>query len=249
MGAWGTGIFSDDTACDVRDSYIDLIGDGLSGPEATKRLISDWSRTVDDPDDGPVFWLALAATQWRKGRLEEFVLRRAIGVIEAGTDLARWSTNPRDYKERRAVLDKLRAQLTSPQPPAKRIAKRFRDSNDWSVGDLVSYRLRSGQSIIFRVIGHHTDAGGTAPICELLDWVGEKIPANLAALGVWRPVQSKINQRISQLMIGRVRAGERPDDRLCQIGVNLNPSQRPGGYTVTLWRHLDGFLKEYFGVE
>ena len=38
MAAWGTALFSDDTACDVRDAYVDLLGDGLSGPEATKAL-------------------------------------------------------------------------------------------------------------------------------------------------------------------------------------------------------------------
>ena len=49
MGAWGTGVFSDDTASDVRDNYLDLIGDGLSGVEATK-LLREWSGTLDDPD-------------------------------------------------------------------------------------------------------------------------------------------------------------------------------------------------------
>ena len=63
MGAWGTALFSDDTACDVRDSYIDLVGDGLSGPEATKGLLREWSASLNDPDESPVFWLALAATQ------------------------------------------------------------------------------------------------------------------------------------------------------------------------------------------
>lgn len=249
MGVWGTAIFSDDTACDVRDIYIDLVGDGLSGLEATKKLLNQWSGALDDPDEGPVFWLALAATQWKNGRLEETVLRRALDIIDSGIDLARWNASPRDHKKRQLVLGKLRAQLTSPQPSEKRISKRFRDSNDWLVGELMSYRLLSGQLVVFRVIGHHEDRGGTSPICELLDWVGEKIPENLEALSVRRGTQHRLNQPIPQLMIAGVRAKERPDDRLCRIGVNLQPSQRPSGYTVTLWRQLDGFLKDNFGVE
>ena len=71
MGAWETAVFSDDTACDVRDNYVDLIGDGLSGVEATKKLLREWTGSLDDPDEGPVFWLALAATQWKNGRLED----------------------------------------------------------------------------------------------------------------------------------------------------------------------------------
>jgi len=73
MGAWKAAVFSDDTACDVRDNYVDLIGDGLSGAEATKKLLREWAGSLDDPDEGPVFWLALAATQWKNGRLEDLV--------------------------------------------------------------------------------------------------------------------------------------------------------------------------------
>jgi hypothetical protein len=64
MGAWETALFSDDTACDVRDSYTDLVGDGLIGSEATKTLLREWATSLNDPDESPVFWLALAATQW-----------------------------------------------------------------------------------------------------------------------------------------------------------------------------------------
>src|SRR5215469_10167451 len=82
MGAWGTAVFSDDTACDVRDNYVDLIGDGLSGVEATKKLLREWAGSLDDPDEGPVFWLALAATQWKNGRLEDLVQQRALNIID-----------------------------------------------------------------------------------------------------------------------------------------------------------------------
>ena len=30
MGTWGTGLFSDDLAADVRDEFRDLIGEGLT---------------------------------------------------------------------------------------------------------------------------------------------------------------------------------------------------------------------------
>ena len=41
MGTWGTGIFSDDNAADLRDDYRDFIGDGLSSREATDRLLAE----------------------------------------------------------------------------------------------------------------------------------------------------------------------------------------------------------------
>jgi hypothetical protein len=59
MGAWGTDIFADDNAADLRDDYRKLIGDGVTGPQATDRLIAQWA-PQGDPDLEPVFWLALA---------------------------------------------------------------------------------------------------------------------------------------------------------------------------------------------
>ena len=39
MGTWGTAILSNDTSADVKGEYIDLLGEGTSGPDATDRLI------------------------------------------------------------------------------------------------------------------------------------------------------------------------------------------------------------------
>lgn len=64
MGTWGVAIFSDDAAADVRDEWRGYLGEGLSGQQATDKLLKSWSASLDDPDDGPVFWLALAAAQW-----------------------------------------------------------------------------------------------------------------------------------------------------------------------------------------
>src|ERR1700747_1074297 len=127
MGTWGTALFSDDTACDVRDEYIDHLGDGLTGAQATERLLSKWASSLNDQDEAPAFWLALAATQWKYGRLESRVLQNALDVIDNGSDLLKWKSSP-DYRKRQAVLEKLRATLVSPQAPEKHVPKRFRDA-------------------------------------------------------------------------------------------------------------------------
>jgi hypothetical protein len=245
MSAWGTAVFSDDTACDVRDTYIDLLGDGHSGHEATKKLVRQWSNSLTDPDVAPVFWLALAATQWKCGRLEQQILTHALDVIESGSDLVRWTIGSREYKKRQDTLERLRAQLKSPQPVERQIRKRFRDSNEWKIGDAVAYRLLSGRFVVLKVIGHHTDKGGTAPICEMIDWIGEELPAErtLRSLSIR---QSNQAHRRTQFMIGRTKAKERPDDRIRYLRISLRPSQTPGQFTVTLWRRFDNFLAEVY---
>lgn len=176
MGVWGTGIFQDDTASDIRDSYKDLLSNGLTGPEATARILCNFESSLADPDESGVVWLALASTQWRHGRLESGSLENALRVIDSGSDLDRWKHNAKDLATRRAALQKLRLQITSPQPVAKNVRKRILESCDWPVGALISYRLITGNLAILRVIGYHSDKGGTSPICELLDWTGTEMP-------------------------------------------------------------------------
>ena len=237
MGVWGTGIFSDDIACDIRDSYRDFIGDGLTGQQATDALLEEYRELLEDPSESSVFWIALAATQWRCGRLEPRVRTHALEVIDSGSDLLRWQVDPQLVKKRRAVLAKFRETLLSPQPSAKRIPKRFRNTCEWDIGEIIGYRLLSGDLVMFRLIGYHTDKGGTAPVFEILDWIGHQIPRREALESVSIITWSR---ECTQLMVGRVSQRELPRDRVIRLGMKLEPKQtHVQSYIITLWRWLD----------
>lgn len=245
MGAWGTAVFSDDVACDVRDDYREYLGKGLSDGEATAKVLKAYAEQLDDSDDGPVVWLALAATQWKCGRLEPRVKRQALKIIASGCDLDRWDDD-KIRKQRERVLSKLREQLESPQSAKKRIAKPFRDHCNWKVGQLVAYTLPSGNRILLRVIGFHSDKGGKGPICEILKWKGKRIPSQekLRALGVY---EHKCHG--SQFLIGRTSERQLPQSRLEPLDIKLPPSQKAGGYTVLLWVVLDEYLEKWFRLK
>ena len=245
MGTWGTDIFSDDLASDIRMRYRDLVGDGFSGQQATEILKSEYCQVLDDPEGAPVFWLALAATQWRCGRLEPEVLAHALEVIDSGSDLLRWQETPQLLMKRYQVLSKLRVTLTSPQPPQKRIPKRFRNTCEWEVGEIIAYRLPSGALAMFRVIDYSVDLGGTSPIFEVLDWTGQEIPAR----EVLEKVGIKVGKRgATQFNVGRVSKRELPRERVLRLGIILNPEQKVKyPMPFTLWRWLDGSLETWFG--
>jgi hypothetical protein len=190
MGAWGTSLFADDNAGDLREDYRDLIADGLSGAEAIDRLIAAWAPEVNDAYYAATFWLALAVTQWKCGRLEDRVKERALQAIADGSALLPWQGG-KEERQRRAVLETLRLQIASPQPPASKIKRRVLCTCSWEPTELVAYRLRSGDRMILRVSDLLTDKGGTYPSCEVLDWQGQDIPdaASLQRLGL-RPVPS-----------------------------------------------------------
>jgi hypothetical protein len=242
VGAWGVAIFSDDTACDVRDEYRDLIGEGKSGPEAAEELLREYAGMLDVPDEGPVIWLALAATQWKLGRLQDDVKQKALEIIETGAGLDLWREQGAALlRKRQAVLRKLKEQLQTPQPPQAKVKKRFKATTAFKPGDAFSYHLLSGEYVIFRVAGLSTDKGGTAPIVNLCDWIGidapgpkaiEKLPSYI---GDWRWTEF--------IFLGQVTAREYPADRtkLLASGLSVSPACLP--YHVELWRMLDSALE------
>jgi hypothetical protein len=68
MGAWGPGIFSDDTAADIRGDYRELLEDQVPDSEAMRRVIEAYRHL--DADEEHILWLALAAAQFQLGRLD-----------------------------------------------------------------------------------------------------------------------------------------------------------------------------------
>lgn len=69
MGAWGAGLYQDDVTCDIKDDYLDRLKIGYPNEEATEEVIEYNEDYIDDSDDGPLFWFALADIQWKYGRL------------------------------------------------------------------------------------------------------------------------------------------------------------------------------------
>lgn len=262
MGVWGTAIFSSDDASDLRDEYRSLIGDGVSGPDATDKLIAEWRSTLEgDPHSASTFWLALAVTQWKCGRLEERTQRAAIQAIDDGSALAAWKGS-RDETKRAAVLQTTRKLLNTPPPPPRRISKTFRASCDWRPGDLIAYRLLSGSFIVFQMIEPHTDKGGVAPICEIFDWIGSSLPTadTLAHCSMRPQIVSRREASVPnqppryRLMILQAGKREFPQARVIALGARLAiqhpplPKGKSNPALVCLWRQLDQTLQRQYGL-
>jgi len=248
MGVWGTDIFQDDTASDIRQDYKDHLGNGLSGPEATTRILAEYKSSLDDPHEAPVVWIALVAVQWKHGRLEAETLARALHVIDSGRDLARWDSNAKDLAKRRAVLEKLRTQITSPQPEAKKVRKPVVATCEWLVGSLVAYRMNSGNLAVLRVIGYHKDKGGTAPVCEVLDWTGTETPTEEMLRSTQVREGEVFRQKIHRIIVfGLNKDAVR---RISLLDFRLEPFHKPiCPQTVVLWKDMDDRLKSWFQLE
>lgn len=116
MGTWGHGLFADDVASDIRGQYRDYLLEGLSGEAATDRLLREYAADASDTGNaGAVFWLALAVTQWKLGRLEGRVRTRALEIIDAGQGLDFWERETGSARRRAAVYAQAKATITAPQ--------------------------------------------------------------------------------------------------------------------------------------
>jgi hypothetical protein len=177
MGTWGTAIFSDDLASDIKSEFRNKIGFGKTPIEATEELLKDYSDEIEDSDESSVFWLSLALTQWNIGRLLENVKEKALEVIKNGQDLEKWKYDEKSFKKRKLVLEKLKKQLLTEQPKQKKIAKPFIRETTLEKGDIISYQVKNDKFIILKVIDIQQDQiGDRYPLIEALNFYENVIP-------------------------------------------------------------------------
>ncbi|MFN8191571.1 MAG: hypothetical protein U0R78_14245 [Nocardioidaceae bacterium] len=239
MGSWGVGIFSNDDAADIREDLRDLIADGLTPEDATRRLQEDYGVGGRGPDDND-FWLGLAAAQHSIGHVVPEVLDHATAIIDDPEELARWT--PKDRKRRRAVLLKLRERLAQPPPPPKQPRPRTKADTRLEVGQHVLVRV-DDRRVLFRVTGVTEDKGGRYPGVVVVDWDGSdrqlrrahRLPPALD------PKPLRDDEAMGFVLIGEPTD---PDDLLVldQRADRRTPARRWSSGTVTKWSELDRFL-------
>jgi len=164
LGTWGTSLFSDDVACDIRDHYRQLLEDGVDDGAATRQTLEKFEPYLVEPDG--VALVAFAVTQSKVGRLEPGVRDRALAIIAAGADLAVWEReNPKLLAKRRAALEKARAQLAGPQPARKRLRPPKRALSGLAAGDVLALALPRRLALL-RVVRVRAHRLGESPVLE-----------------------------------------------------------------------------------
>lgn len=76
---------------------------------------------MGDVEEEPLFWFALADTQWNYGRLQPEVREKALYFLSQEDELERWrEAGEKQLKAWMSTRDHLKEKLLSPQPPEKR---------------------------------------------------------------------------------------------------------------------------------
>lgn len=181
MSYSGAGLYDDDAGADARSRYRELVADGARGEDATNALITEWGDALDDHDEACAFWLALADTQWKVGRLEDRVRDRALTIIDSGEDLARFAHDRHLADRRRVVLDRLRDEITSPQGAPARLRKPFRSVSPVAIGDVFWFTMLDDR-VLLRCVAITGDERDNYPTVEVLDWPGQETPPDPSVL-------------------------------------------------------------------
>lgn len=262
MGAWGAGLFSDDTAADVRVEYRDYLADGMDGRDATDKLLAQFRDSQDDPDVGPPFWLALASTQARYGRLEDRVRDRALQIIDDGSDLSRFAENPKLARTRERVLQKLRAQLTGPQREPAKVRPEVPSECDWEAGEVVGFERTSGEWIPLHVQGIGESRRSRYPtVCVLklsfdrVDVADEHTPVRRVFTAPRRfrqpPGAARLGPCPDCFTIFGMKKRDLSSSRTRRTGKVIVPRVQIKGDGILvgskclMWRYLDYFLDDY----
>lgn len=145
MGSWGSGIFDDDVAADVKSAFEAALEAGATVPAATREVREEFGGALEDDDDGPIVILALASLQWERGKLQERLKKQALGILDAGRGLERWEDQgERALTERRAIYEQLRRLLASPSPTPSPRPRRPRPRPNFREGDWFAVPLDGG---------------------------------------------------------------------------------------------------------
>lgn len=112
MGAWGTGLWEDDLACDIQDEWNDLLDEGISPRKATNIILKSWLEEFEDYEDEKqsqsdrsILYISLAALQMRHKALTIAIKKKAIMLIDKGADLELWEDGEKEsYEERKEFL-------------------------------------------------------------------------------------------------------------------------------------------------
>lgn len=123
MGAWGAGLYQDDSASDLK-STISLVSKvPAEGDRLLEILRAVQGNAGVDEEDECTFWLVIADQFERRGITCPEAFATALSIIEDGRDLRRLEESGLDQRgllKRTAILQELAGRLRAPRPARPR---------------------------------------------------------------------------------------------------------------------------------
>ncbi|WP_136420079.1 hypothetical protein [Herbaspirillum sp. ST 5-3] len=146
MGTWGSGIYDDDFAADLRNS-VAIVCKVPSGGDRLTEILLQLHGITSESEDETTFWLVLADQFERRGIECPGVFTTALSIIESGADLSRLKDQDADerfLKKRAVVLEALATRLRAPRPFRPRSMPRKPPDLVLEVGSVFAFPTMNG---------------------------------------------------------------------------------------------------------
>lgn len=186
MGTWDRKLFSNDTACDIRDTYFELLYNQHSDEEAYERTCREYCDLIGS-DEEPIFWFAIAAAQWQVGRLTPDVKEKALSWIEAQGGMELWEGTKNGQEKWKTTLLELKERFMSDLPRKKQFKKEKPfETNLWNIGDVYAYQCNKicskdaglyGKYILLHKIAEDDSYGPMLPRVQIYNRVFDTLPS------------------------------------------------------------------------
>lgn len=194
MGAWGAGIFSNDTALDIKQEYQTLLAFGTPEEEAYELIKKEYMCESDGETDVE-FWFTVATMQHKYGILLPEVRDTTLRCIDGGWDEVEWQGgDKRTLREREKVRNDLKEKLLAPPLPRKKVPKPRIQKPRWQVGDVIASQIVCpeykdkwyyNKYVLYRV--HRLERSGLSNLKPdlaynewvhglLYNWIGDELP-------------------------------------------------------------------------
>ena len=151
MGTWGTGIYSNDVAADLKSTVVSVMRLPLDADELIE-LLTDAEPSLGDPgsEDHTGCWFVVADQFHKYGIAHEPTLQRVRQYVETGADIdmmRRLGMSPPDLRTRQKMLDKFIVRISGPNPkPFRRRILKKPQVQVTAPGEILAFPIMRGRS-------------------------------------------------------------------------------------------------------
>lgn len=140
MGAWGTRLTDDDFAADIIGEYFERFDKGEEPKDIRITLEQSNEDAINDPDEGHIFWMALAKAQWDVGALDKDILEKVLKIVESDVDTKSWiERDGKKPEKRRQSITAFATQIQTARDKPRKRKKKILRSSPFETGDVVVF--------------------------------------------------------------------------------------------------------------
>ena len=153
MGTWGAKLINDDFTLDIISEFFELFDNGEDPKDIRTKLKSSYADSIEDDDEGHLFWFALAKAQWDIGFLDKDILEKVEDIVNSDIDTKKWiELDGENPEKRQKLIKEFAKEIKTPRIKPRKIKRKILRSSPFEAGDVVVFQTSNGNYGSFVVL-------------------------------------------------------------------------------------------------